>query len=130
MPPLMSARTCWRAGWVVVLAGVVVSGAASLLSAALLSRAPSVGSVSIWVSTVANLLSLAAVPAGLALLVASVVLRRVEQVTASLVASGVIEVPAAALTDPGPAGTRGRALDDVVGLDGADDVVDHEPGVR
>ena len=78
----------------------------------------------------ANLLSLAAVPAGLALLVASVVLRRVEQLTAALVASGAVEAPVAAPPDLAPARTSGRALGDGVDLDGADDVVDHEPGVR
>ena len=121
MPPLMSARTCWRAGWVVVVAGVVVSAVLNLLASTLLAG-PSVGSL-IWLYTVTNLLTLAAIPAGLALLVASVVLRRVEQLTAALVASGTIEDSAAGQdVEPAPE----RTPDGDVDLD----VVDHEPGVR
>lgn len=126
MPPLLSARTCWRAGWVVLGLGVVLMAASNPIATTLFDgQGP--GPLGGILYSVLNAATFVTLPGGAMLLVGSVVLRHVERLTGALVASGTIEarfVPPS--QQPG-----GRTLGDALDLDDdLDDVVDHEPGVR
>lgn len=126
MPPLLTARTCWRAGWVVLGLGVVLLVASNPIATVFFDgQGP--GPLGSLLYSVLSAVTYTTLPAGTMLLVGSLVLRHVERLTDALVASGTIQAL--------PAPSRGveRATDGDVGLDdlrGDADVVEHGPGAR
>lgn len=133
MPPLLSARTCWRAGWALLGLGLALFAVSDPVAAALFDgQGP--GAPGRVLYGVLSALTYAAIPGGLVLLVGSLVVRHVEDLTVALARSGAIEAPT--VGRPDVARTRGRAVDASADLDDGswgdvqDHVVDHEPGVR
>lgn len=122
MPPLLSARTCWRAGWAVVGLGPAITILQDALFNTVISSGDDFGAPSVRILSAVGTIALLAVPAGLALLAASVVVRHVERLTAALVASGTIQAPPPVRVE------RPRADGDLDETDAF--VVEHEPGVR
>lgn len=130
MPPLLGARTCWRAGWVALGLGVVLMAASNPI-ASVIFRGQSPAALGGLLYSVLTTVTFVTLPGGAMLLVGSVVLRHVERLTDALVASGTIAAPAPA---HGVERRPGRTPDGDVDVDdlrhGLDDVVEHEPGAR
>lgn len=126
MPPLLSSRTCWRAGWAVLGLGVVLMAASNPVARALF-QGQGPGALGDFFYSVLSAATFTMLPAGAMLLVGSVVVRHVERLTGALVASGTIEALSASPSEHPGGRTPGGAVD----LDDdLDDVVEHEPGVR